>query len=154
MLQPVSRKSVRRKKGYDLLDFIYLLFGDGQAAEVFRQDYYDVVCSVYKENYIDKINEWCVKNNLLFTGHFPEEDGISTQYLKGGNAMLNYTGMDFPGIDYLGRRYASPVLLKQISSAKNQLGKRRLFRRVSVVAAGERARRTISEYGDMKARTE
>lgn len=124
---PYLEKAFEEKKGYDLLDFIYLLFGDGQAAEVFRQDYYDVVCSVYKENYIDKINEWCVKNNLLFTGHFPEEDGISTQYLKGGNAMLNYTGMDFPGIDYLGRRYASPVLLKQISSAKNQLGKKEII---------------------------
>lgn len=124
---PYLEKAFEEKKGYKLLDFIYLLFGEGQAAEIFRQDYYDVVCSVYKENYIDKINDWCVKNNLLFTGHFPEEDGISTQYLKGGNAMLNYTGIDFPGIDYLGRRYTSPVLLKQISSAKNQLGKKEVI---------------------------
>lgn len=120
-------KRFKEKFGYDLLDFIYLLNMSGEAGDVFRQDFYDVVCELYKDNYIKKINEWCNKNNLIFTGHFPEEDGISTQYFKGGNTMLNYTAIDFPGIDFLGKRLTSPVLLKQISSVQNQLGKEQVI---------------------------
>lgn len=116
-------KRFKEKFGYDLLDFIYLLNMPGEAGNVFRQDFYEVVCELYKDNYVEKINQWCRENGLLFTGHFPEEDGISTQYFKGGNIMLNYTAIDFPGIDFLGKRLTSPVLLKQISSAQNQLGK-------------------------------
>lgn len=115
------------KFGYDPLDFIFLLYAEGEAGEVFRQDYYTAVCEAYRENFAEKINLWCRERGLLFTGHFPEEDGVSTQYFKGGNIMLNYTAMDFPGIDFLGRRLTSPVLLKQISSAKNQLGVREVL---------------------------
>lgn len=120
-------KRFKEKFGYNPMDFIYLLNAKGDAGDVFRQDFYDVVCELYKDNYIKKINEWCNKNDLIFTGHFPEEDGISTQYFKGGNTMLNYTAIDFPGIDFLGKRLTSPVLLKQISSVQNQLGKEQVI---------------------------
>lgn len=109
--------------GYDPLPWLYLLHEESMAGKVFRTDYYGAVCKLFERNYVLKISDWCRRNNLLFTGHFPEEDGVSTQFLKGGDTMLNYVNMDYPGIDFLGRRLTSPVLLKQIASVKNQLGK-------------------------------
>lgn len=113
----------KERNGYEAKDWLFLLEEDSEAGRVFREDYYDAVCFLYEKNYVKNISDWCRKNGLLFTGHFPEEDGVSTQYLKGGDIMLNYVNMDYPGIDFLGRRLTSPVLLKQISSVKNQLGK-------------------------------
>jgi len=114
-------KYFRERHGYEATDWLFLLKEDGEAANVFREDYYEAASFLFAENYVKKISRWCRENDLLFTGHFPEEDGISTQFLAGGDIMLNYVDIDYPGIDFLGRRLTSEVLKVPFRICRNRL---------------------------------
>lgn len=101
---------------------LWLLREDTAKGRKFRSHFYELYAKLFAESFTDKLNRWCRENNLLLTGHFGGEDGISTQYQLSGNVANHYRYMDYPGIDFLGRRLTSPVLLKQIGSVKRQVG--------------------------------
>lgn len=112
-----------RRRGYPLLPELYKLFYDVPGAEKFRLDYFKTVQELFAENYTERIARWCGQNGLIFTGHFPCEDGLCFQPSVTGGVMRHYRAMQMPGVDHLGRRYNSPVLLKQLSSVCSLYGK-------------------------------
>ncbi len=85
--------------------------------------YYSVIAELFTANFTEPISKWCSERGIVLTGHFAEEDGLTQQYRASGGVMRNYQLMQQPGIDFLGRRLASPVLLKQVCSVKNQFSK-------------------------------
>ncbi|MBQ2712580.1 MAG: hypothetical protein IJF71_04305, partial [Clostridia bacterium] len=113
-------KGFQQKAGYPLCERLYLFEEDTAEGRAFRKVYFDTVTELFQSNYVRKLDDWCTRNGLLLTGHFPEEDGLSTQFLKGGDTMYNYLAMQYPGIDMLGKRLTSPLLLKQIGSVMAQ----------------------------------
>lgn len=104
----------------DLLDDLWLLQVDGSGYQEFRYRYWELVNGLIQKNFAGQIQEWCDRNHLIFTGHFSSEDGLIYQTLSNGGVMPLYKNMGIPGIDHLGNRYASPVLMKQVTSVAHQ----------------------------------
>jgi len=112
----------RELNGYSLLEKLYLLKTQDDGYEKFRHDYFKTIENVFTQSYIKPIFDWCTENNLLFTGHMSGEDSILHQTSSSGGVMSKYKYFHVPGIDHLGRRLASPVLIKQASSVARQMG--------------------------------
>ena len=121
----------KSKKSYSILNNVYKLFFDvGDYLQV-RYDYWDVVSTLFVQNFAEKVGKWCDENNLKFTGHFWEHDFPSP--LLTGSTMPNYVPMQYPGIDllfntehYIGQ-YGNVFIAKELTSIKNQFGKERVL---------------------------
>ncbi|MFA7205228.1 MAG: glycosyl hydrolase [Saccharofermentanales bacterium] len=117
----------RKETGRDLLEDIWMIPDPDPQYDSIRLDYWKVIGKLFKESFTDIIAKWCKNNGLLFTGHFAAEDGLCDQISSNGGVMQMYPSMQLPGIDHLGKRLASPVLMKQISSVAEQYGKDRVL---------------------------
>ncbi|MCF7931628.1 MAG: hypothetical protein K9K93_00480 [Acholeplasmataceae bacterium] len=104
--------------GYNLKDQLYRLFSDEEHR--FKLDYIKAINHAFHQHYVKPLSRWCEDNGLALTGHFSAEDGLVHQSLHNGGVMPMYPSFQIPAIDYLGKRLTSPVLLKQVSSIKNQ----------------------------------
>lgn len=114
--------------GVSILDDIWKLFVSGyDHNNEIRYRYYRTASDLFTESFTKQIAEWCDSNNLYLTGHFPNEDGLIMQVGSVGDVCCNYEYMQLPGIDHLGNRITSPVLLKQVSSVSGQLGKENIL---------------------------
>lgn len=109
--------------GYSLKENISDLT-EGKEGNHTRLDYRALVADLYERAYFGQIGEWCRRNNLIFTGHLAAEDGLYTQIQTQGDVMPCYRHFTVPGIDSLGRRCPSVVLLKQVASAAAQADKK------------------------------
>lgn len=107
------------KKRYkeDLLDDLWLLYINGEGYEKYRVRYWQIVGELFANHFTKPIAEWCEKHHLDMTGHFGNEDGLCEQVRGNGDLMTHYSFMQRPGIDYLGRRLTTPVLMKQVADA-------------------------------------
>ncbi len=126
VFHPYSERIVGAFKEKYNIDFraeMHKLFIDTPEREYLFYLYYSTVADLFTENYVKPVAAWCEKRGIAFTGHFAEEDGLMRQYRATGGVMRNYELMQQPGIDFLGRRLASPVLPKQLCSVKNQFDK-------------------------------
>ncbi|MBQ7924065.1 MAG: hypothetical protein IJ329_02025 [Clostridia bacterium] len=120
---PCMERAFLDKYGVSFHKELWKLFDDNGEREDFFYKYHTVTAELLTENFTKPLSKWCKAHGVLFTGHFAEEDGLTHQYRVGGGVMANYQPMQQPGIDFLGRRLASPVLPRQLSSVKNQFGK-------------------------------
>ena len=102
--------------GGDVLDELWRL-NDDYADAAFCDRYLRVLGTLFQENFSGQISAWCAENGLAMTGHYSSEDGLQSQILSNGGVMPHYLYEQIPGIDHLGCRLASPVLMKQVSSA-------------------------------------
>lgn len=116
-------EAFEKQYGYSLLPSLYMLFEDTEGAEKFRYDYFSLVNRLFTQNFTGALAKWCSENGLLLTGHFPCEEDLSYQTSVTGGVMTHYPIMSMPGIDHLGRRYESPVTVKQLTSVKELCGK-------------------------------
>lgn len=107
--------------GINLKENLWRLYAEGSGE--FKKLYLKFFSKRFLNNYTKVVAKWCEENHLDMTGHFSAEDGIISQACGNGGVMQHYKLMQRPGIDYLGRRFTSPVLLKQLESIKNQYGK-------------------------------
>ncbi|MHB1452609.1 MAG: hypothetical protein ACYCYM_01465 [Saccharofermentanales bacterium] len=108
--------------GQELLDNLWLLAVDGEGFRSFRRSWWQLIGKKFESTYVSAISLWCQKNNIAMTGHYACEDSLIDQIASCGGVMQHYEKMQLPGIDHLGNRTTSPVLLKQVSSVSNQLG--------------------------------
>ena len=111
----------------NIVNELWKLKIDGEGFEEFRHDFWKTVSSLLQQNFSKRIGDWCSDNNLHFTGHYAAEDGLCDQITSNANVMPNYEFMSLPGIDHLGKRLASPVLLKQVSSVARQFDYKRIL---------------------------
>jgi len=109
--------------GYDVLDKLCALFIECEGYKEFRFDYYKLCHTLYIQNFIKPIYEWCRENNCRLTGHTIEETTLNMQMWCSGGVMPFYEYEDIPGIDYLSRNINDDVAARQIGSVCAQLGK-------------------------------
>lgn len=112
-----------KRYGYSLREKISDI-AEGEAGNCTRLDYRALISDLYEKSFFKQIGDWCRRNKLLFTGHLAAEDGLYTQIQTQGDVMPCYQHFSVPGIDSLGRKYPSAVLLKQAVSAAAQAGKK------------------------------
>lgn len=123
----VMEKEFEKTNGYNPIEKLPLLFVEREGYEKFRFDFWRVVSRLYTESFGKQIYEWCEKHNCKFTGHAMMEDNIYCQMACTAGVMPLYEYMHIPGMDWLGRGIASPLIPKQVGSAAKQLGKKHVL---------------------------
>ena len=108
----------RRKKGYDLVARLpQVWFGDDTDSVRVRADYWDVLSSLYMENYFGRIHQWCEAHGIESMGHVLEDNLRFHRTFEGGNFYKTMRYLDQAGIDQIGQRNMGLINPKLGSSA-------------------------------------
>ncbi|MBQ7720801.1 MAG: hypothetical protein IJT56_09480 [Clostridia bacterium] len=113
-----------QEHGYNPEDHLICLFKNLLGSEKFRYDFWKVVSRLYTESFGKQIYEWCEEHNCKFTGHAMMEDNLLCQMYCTAGVMPFYMYEHQPGMDWLGRYIASPIIPKQVGSVAAQMGKK------------------------------
>ncbi len=115
----------RKRYGYDPEPILPELFyrKNGEILAPVKHDYIDLSDNLFIERFAMPINDWCVKNNIDFTGHILHEDSLMNQTVPSGSVMRFYQHMGVPGIDILSEGNKCYWAAKQLDSAARQTGK-------------------------------
>jgi len=90
------------KYGYDLLKDLPSLFGGSSDADKqVRQNFYELVANMLKENWTDQISAWCSANGSVSSGHLLCEESLGQQIPLYGDYMEVLSGEGYPGFDIL-----------------------------------------------------
>ncbi|MBS7614834.1 hypothetical protein KEJ18_03785, partial [Candidatus Bathyarchaeota archaeon] len=116
-----------RHNKYDILEKLPLVIYDGEGCQKIRHDLWRTVTLRFIEAWTIPYAKRCEKYGLMMTGHYLEEDTLSSQIRVIGAAMPHYEYMQLPGIDHLGRNIRNALTLKQCSSVAHQFGKTRIL---------------------------
>ena len=119
----------QKRYGYDaraIIPELYYRYKGEQVAPI-KLHYIDLANNLFLERFAMPINEWCENNGIIFTGHVLHEDSLMNQTVPNGSLMRFYEHMGYPGIDCLTEHNRSYWIVKQLSSATRQLGKKWLL---------------------------
>lgn len=94
---------------------------DNKASKI-RYHFHDHVCERFVTAFADTCGEWCLKNNIMLTGHVMKEPTLESQTMAVSEAMRNYRAFQLPGIDMLANRHEYTTA-KQAQSAAHQYGR-------------------------------
>lgn len=117
----------KEKRGYDFFEIAPFVFFSGERSIKARYDFWRTISELFVESYTKQIYEWCKNHNILFTGHFLEENIFPHIILCSGSIMPHYEYMDIPGIDILTDNRYEYLTVKQATSVAHQLGKERVI---------------------------
>lgn len=115
--------------GYDARPILPELFyrPDGEVVRPIKLNYIDLADNLFLERFAMPINEWCNRHGMIFTGHVLHEDALMNQVVPNGSLMRFYEHMGYPGIDCLTEHNTCYWIVKQLTSAARQLGKKWLL---------------------------
>lgn len=115
-----------KKFNYDLLDKLPELFLklDSKSVSQVKWHYVELLIELFLDNFLKPINDWCIKNKLILTGHMLHEDSLTAQTAMNGSVMRCYEYMEYPGVDVLAEGNQNYWIAKQLSSVARQLGKK------------------------------
>ena len=115
--------------GYDVRPRLIDIFlrRQGEALSAPAHDYVQLTEELFLENFLSPLLAWCRRENVRLTGHLLHEDSLSAQTCMLGSMMPGYAYFDEPGIDVLGGENDCYWIGKLLTSAANQLGKKRLL---------------------------
>lgn len=115
-----------KKYGYSLIEKLPLIYFELDGFEAFRTDFYNMAAEQFRAAFMKQIYDWCTEHGCALTGHMLNEDSLKLQIDSTGGVMACYEYFHQPGVDWLGRRIASPFMPKQLGSAARQLGRKTL----------------------------
>jgi hypothetical protein len=117
------------RKGYDLMEYLPLLFAEGDAGAQVRFDYWDVAALLLEESFFKRISRWCEDRGLGLIGHPLGEEPLLYQFRTIGNLFRHLKHLQMPGMDHLaiqvGKGTAEAVVPKLVSSAALMAGRER-----------------------------
>ena len=92
----------RRAAGYDLRPHLAALFtSTAPEARYVRQDFWDVVTSMYSRAYFRQIADWCAEHGTALSGHVLAEENLWGNAMFEGSLFEVLRPMQIPGIDIL-----------------------------------------------------
>lgn len=98
-LTPYVFGQFQTRCGYDLREHLDALFYDVGDYRRVRHDFYDLMHTLWVENYAKPTYDWCRENGIPFTGHFLEHDW-PCPFATPGHVHLS-AFLDWPGTDLL-----------------------------------------------------
>lgn len=115
--------------GYDLKPNLPELFlqVDGKRVSPIKWHYTELLQQLFLENFAIPSQTWCEEHNLILSGHVLHEDTLTAQTAMSGSMMRYYEHMTAPGIDVLGEGNRNYWVVKQLTSAARQTGKKVLL---------------------------
>ncbi len=142
-----------KRYGYDMKPLLPELFyqKDGDPVSRVKLNYFDLACNLFVERFMKRINDWCNKNGIIFTGHVLHEDSLTNQTVPNGSLMRSYEYMGYPGIDLLTEHNRCYWVVKQLASAARQLGKKWLLSELYGCTGWEFNLRSHKAVGDWQA---
>ncbi len=108
-----------------LPELFYRLHGEKVAP--CKLHYIDLADNLFLERFAMPLNDWCNDHGIQFTGHVLHEDSLMNQTVPEGSLMRFYEYMGYPGVDCLTEHNRCYWIVKQLSSAARQLGKKWLL---------------------------
>ncbi len=99
----------------------------GELVAPCKLHYIDLADNLFLERFAKPLNDWCNEHGIQFTGHVLHEDSLMNQTVPEGSLMRFYEYMGYPGIDCLTEHNRCYWIVKQLSSATRQLGKKWLL---------------------------
>lgn len=117
-------ENFRNKYGYDIIEFLPMLFLEIDGCERIRFDFWKLVSDSFVKAFMKQIYDWCNEHNCSLTGHVMMEESIFSQMTGTAGVMPFYEYMHIPGMDSLRRMITSPIMPKQVGSVACQLGKK------------------------------
>ncbi len=99
----------------------------GELVAPCKLHYIDLADSLFLERFARPLNDWCIAHGIEFTGHVLHEDSLMNQTVPEGSLMRFYEYMGYPGVDCLTEHNRCYWIVKQLSSATRQLGKKWLL---------------------------
>lgn len=134
--------------GTDIRDGLVYLFVLSEAGYEYRTRYYSLLNELYVSNYYKRLYDWCTEHHCVFTGHSVEESSLQMQMWGGAAVTPTYEYETIPGIDHLGRLPAAGLSGKQIGSAAQQLGKKRVLTETFGCSGWDATPRELKLIGD------
>ncbi len=123
---PYIAEKFEKDFGYSLIDKLPLLFYNDKGFEKFRARFYNTASTLFRESFIKQMYDWCDEHGCKLTGHMMNEDNLRSQLRSTGGVMSCYEHFHEPGVDWLGRAVAGPLMPKQLGSVAAQLCKKTL----------------------------
>ncbi len=126
-----------RLKGYDPRPHLAKLFEkQGEDAQRFRADYWDVWTRLYRDNFFGLQAAWCEREGLESLTHLCGEDNMPELVSLNGDFFRCFRRVQIPGVDAIWRQIWPGKIAdfpKLASSAAHQYGRPRAFSEVFAV---------------------
>lgn len=116
-----------KSRGYDLLKHLPCLFYDSSFSPKVRHDFWRTVTEQFVFAFSKQIGEWCENNDLVFTGHFMQENDLFGSTRMCGAIMPHFEYQRIPGIDMLCEQTDEYLTVKQSTSVANQFGRKHVL---------------------------
>lgn len=91
-----------------------------------KYDYYQTLCRMYKENFLDPQRQFCEENGLKLIGHLHMEDYLHYQIITQGDMMSAINSLSYAGTDRIDLN-TQKINEKFISSCGHIYGKPRVM---------------------------
>ncbi|MFI3214235.1 MAG: glycosyl hydrolase, partial [Eubacteriales bacterium] len=111
-----------KRKGYSIYPVLIHLILSGEEAGRTKCDYYDVLASLYQENYFHTLQTWCENHGISFCAHLLGEETLHGHTRFSGDYLRQNRYLDIPGADHLGKGIGS-LNLKFTSTGAHSYGK-------------------------------
>ena len=91
----------KKLNGYDIVPYLYCLFNGtlNKHDRKIRNDYFNTAKTLYLENFVKPMYDWCDKNGIAFTGHFDGEESLTWHLMQSADLISSFKYMHIPGID-------------------------------------------------------
>ncbi|MEI7901930.1 MAG: hypothetical protein WCK89_16885 [bacterium] len=122
-------ESFQARFGYDPVERLPEIFlrREGQRLSPVKWQYLEHAQTLFLQNFMKPIQEWCHTNKMQFTGHVLHEDNLVAQIVPNGSMLRNYEFMDAPGVDVLTEGNRNYWVVKQVMSVARQMGKKQVL---------------------------
>ena len=139
--------------GYDIMDHLPELVYDRADRSYSQPRYHYHRCKtrMFVDAFSKQIADWCLRNQLLMTGHVLEEEPISANASVVGSCMQFYEYMQAPGIDNLTQFRDHYVTVKQCVSVARQMGRKWILSELYGCTGWETTFETYKYIGDWQA---
>jgi hypothetical protein len=98
---PKLLETFQAMKGYDFKPYIPLIFGGGRLtpeAQRAKADYWDVWSAMFRDNFYQRMENWCTARNMEFMIHLNHEEKM----LGRGEGMISNEGSFWRDMRYVG----------------------------------------------------
>lgn len=137
-----------KKNGYDIWEKLPYLWDtiDEECAEI-RIDYYETLCDMYKENYLDVLRRFCEDNGMLLIGHLHYEEFFKYHIATQGNFMRALESLSIVGLDRIDRN-PEKIAEKYASSAAHTCGSKRVLSETYALSGWELTLQEMKRWVD------
>lgn len=111
----------------NLLSHLDALYFEVDGYKQIRVNFWKMVTDLFSSAYMKQIYDWCGERNLKLTGHLVCEDTFLSQLTSNGACMPHYEYFHVPGMEWHGRDLTDGVMIHQLGSVAQQLGKKQVM---------------------------